>query len=103
MIYELNDNTPTIETVERQFEQWRSIRAKKRKPIPQHLWQAAAQLCKTHPITHVCRRLQLSTIRRFEDADLWQTFQPGRDQLDTPAGRNPCRLDPGRIIPDVLP
>ena len=60
MIHEPDDNTPTIETVERQFEQWRSSRVKKREPIPQHLWQAAAQLCKTHPITHVCRRLRLS-------------------------------------------
>jgi hypothetical protein len=45
MIQEPNDNTPTIETVERQFEQWRSSRGKKREPIPQHLWHAAAQLC----------------------------------------------------------
>jgi hypothetical protein len=60
MIQEPNDNTPTIETVERQFEQWRSSRGKKREPIPQHLWQAAAQLCEIHPITHVCRRLRLS-------------------------------------------
>jgi hypothetical protein len=60
MINEANDNTPTIETVERQFEQWRSSRVKEREPIPQHLWKAAAQLCETNPITHVCRRLRLS-------------------------------------------
>ena len=46
MIHEANDNTPAIETVERQFEQWRSSRVKKCEPIPQHLWKAAAQLCK---------------------------------------------------------
>lgn len=60
MIHEPDDNTQTIETVERQFEQWRSSRIKKREPIPQHLWKAAAQLCEAHPITHVCRRLRLS-------------------------------------------
>ena len=36
MIQELDDNTPTIEAVERQFEQWRSSRIKKHEPIPQH-------------------------------------------------------------------
>jgi hypothetical protein len=60
MIQEATDNTPTLEAVERQFEQWRSSRIKKREPIPEPLWQSAAQLCKVHPITHVCRSLRLS-------------------------------------------
>ena len=49
----------TLDTVRHQFEQWRSNRTK-RGPIPQHLWEAAVHLCKTHPITHVCRDLRLS-------------------------------------------
>jgi hypothetical protein len=50
---------PTLEAVHQQFEQWRSKRTH-REPIPEHLWEAAASLCKTHPITHVCRHLRLS-------------------------------------------
>ena len=50
---------PTLEAVQQQLEQWRSKRTH-REPIPQHLWEAAASLCKTHPITHVCRHLRLS-------------------------------------------
>src|SRR6056297_2158026 len=51
--------SPSLDTVRRQFEQWRSSRTK-REPIPQHLWDAAAELCQSHPITHVCRHLRLS-------------------------------------------
>jgi hypothetical protein len=44
MIKEPDDNIPTIETVEWQFEQWRICRAKKkREAIPHHPWKAAAQ------------------------------------------------------------
>lgn len=49
-----------IETVEKQFEAWRSGRASRREAIPQHLWQAAAELCRNHSITHVSRQLRLS-------------------------------------------
>jgi len=50
----------TIESVELQFESWRSLRTRKLEPIPAELWDAAVSLCNTHPITHVCRRLRLS-------------------------------------------
>jgi len=50
---------PNLETVAKQFEAWRAGR-QKRDRIPQHLWQAAAQLCKNYPTTHVCRCLHLS-------------------------------------------
>ena len=50
----------TIERVKEAFTQWRSNRSKKVEPIPPHLWQAAADLCKTHRISHVCRHLRLS-------------------------------------------
>ena len=49
----------SLDFVEQQFASWRSRRLK-REPIPDHLWQAAAELCATHPITHVCKRLRLS-------------------------------------------
>jgi hypothetical protein len=55
----VEDNRPTIEDVAKQFEHWRANR-QKRDRIPQHLWQAAAKLCKDHPTTVVCRCLRLS-------------------------------------------
>ena len=60
----MNDSTPdtnsTLESVRGQFDKWRSSRANNREPIPDDLWQAAARLCKTHSISHVCRCLRLS-------------------------------------------
>jgi hypothetical protein len=55
----VEENTPTLESVTKQFEAWRANR-QKRDRIPLHLWQAAAQLCKDHPTTLVCRCLRLS-------------------------------------------
>ncbi|MGC9195376.1 MAG: hypothetical protein ACP5IL_07975 [Syntrophobacteraceae bacterium] len=49
-----------LEIVRERFEKWRSIRANRREPIPDELWQAAAELCKAHPISNVCHRLRLS-------------------------------------------
>ena len=54
------DTSVTLETVRQYFEAWRSGRTKKCQPIPEKLWQAAASLCETYPITHVCRHLRLS-------------------------------------------
>ena len=54
------DHTPTIEFVQEQFEIWRSTRAKKREPIPSHLWHQAAELCRVHSISRVSRQLRLS-------------------------------------------
>jgi hypothetical protein len=55
-----SDNIPAIDAVAEQFKSWRSNRVNKREPIPAHLWQAAAELCQQHPISHVCRQLRLS-------------------------------------------
>lgn len=48
-----------LENVTKQFENWRACR-KRHERIPEHLWQAAVTLCKSHPTTHVCRCLRLS-------------------------------------------
>lgn len=53
------DDNLTLESVAQQFDAWRAARTK-REPIPEPLWEAAAGLCRRHPITHVCRRLRLS-------------------------------------------
>lgn len=54
-----NDNSLTLESVQQRFEAWR-ISKTKREKIPESLWEAAAGLCRQHPITHVCRHLRLS-------------------------------------------
>jgi hypothetical protein len=58
---EITDHDLSLEAVSAMFEQWRDNR-KKREPIPPRLWQAAACLCKTQPITRVCRHLRLSFV-----------------------------------------
>jgi hypothetical protein len=50
----------TLKSVQKQLEVWRSGKANKREPIPQHLWQAAAGLCKEYSIAQVSRELRLS-------------------------------------------
>jgi len=60
MNHTVSNNPSTIEAVQEQFRTWRSNRVNKREPIPHHLWQAAAELCQKHCITHVCRQLRLS-------------------------------------------
>jgi hypothetical protein len=56
----VSDNPTAIEAVQEQFSAWRSNRVNKREPISDHLWQAAAELCQAHPISHICRELRLS-------------------------------------------
>lgn len=60
MNHSISDNTPTMETVQEQLAAWRSNRANKRESIPRHLWRAAAELCREHSLSHVCRLLRLS-------------------------------------------
>ena len=55
----ITENT-TLETVHKQFEAWRSNRARKREPIPRRLWQAAVDLCQEYSIAQVSRELRLS-------------------------------------------
>lgn len=55
-----SNDSPAIAAVKQQFEQWRNSRVNRREPIPQELWQAAVELCKTHSIAHVSRSLRLS-------------------------------------------
>ena len=50
---------PAVAAVQKQFEQWRTTRTK-REAIPEDLLEAAVGLCKSYPITHVCRYLHLS-------------------------------------------
>ena len=48
-----------LKEVQQQFEQWRKTR-KSRKPIPEHLWQAAVEVAKQYSINHVARLLRLN-------------------------------------------
>jgi len=47
------DISPTLEEVARQFSAWQANRAKKREPIPDPLWQAAAALCLVYSIIRI--------------------------------------------------
>jgi hypothetical protein len=82
-----------LEIVEKQFEAWRSGRANKREPIPGHLWQAAAGLCRQYSLARVSRELHLSytdlkkrirngnsTSARFVEIDT--TFPGGQWQIE---------------------
>jgi hypothetical protein len=60
MNHTVTANPPSMETVEKRFETWRAGRANRREPIPRHLWQAAAELCRDHCVSHVSRQLRLS-------------------------------------------
>jgi hypothetical protein len=60
MSKEITDDL-SLEAVSAMFAEWRSNH-QKREPIPDRLWEAAASLCETHPITHVCRHLRLSFV-----------------------------------------
>ncbi len=51
---------PALDSVKGQFDQWRHDRGNPRESIPQHLWQAAAQLCDTWSISKVAQSLRLS-------------------------------------------
>lgn len=53
------ENAITLEATVKQFEDWRA-RRQGHERIPEHLWKAAVDLCKTQPATHVCRCLRLS-------------------------------------------
>lgn len=59
MRHEHPKHTPTLETVQQQFETWRSGKTG-RELIPDHLWAAAVRLCRDHPLTRVSRVLRLS-------------------------------------------
>lgn len=52
-------NHSTIEEVRKQFQVWRTTRRNRREPIPDHLWNAAIELCRIHPVSSVCKELKL--------------------------------------------
>ena len=56
----ISDNPATLDAVKKRFEAWRSDRTNRREPIPQHLWHAAAGLCREHSISCVSQQLRLS-------------------------------------------
>jgi len=53
------EHSPTLQEVQQQFKEWRS-NPKKRRQIPQELWDAAVKLCDKHSISRVALALKLS-------------------------------------------
>ena len=82
-------NPPKIETVQKRFEAWRSSRASRREPIPQHLWQAAVGLCREHSISHVSQQLRLSysDLKKRISEDHYPPVQFMEIDIDTLSGR----------------
>jgi len=102
MNHPISDNPPTLEAVKERFKTWRSGRAKKRESIPQHLWQAAAGLCREHSTSRVSQQLRLSysDLKRRIPEDPRSPVQFMEIDLDTVASRwqIECdRPDGGRI------
>jgi len=103
----------TLKSVQKQFEAWRSGRAKKREPIPQHLWQAAAGLCKEYSIAQVSRELRLSytdlkkkirndnsTSARFVEIET--TFPGGQWQIECSRVYGSClRMTGYGLLPEI--
>ena len=78
-----------MQVVQKRFEAWRSGRVSRREPIPQHLWQAAAELCRNHSITRVSRQLRLSysDLKERVTQDHLLPVQFVEIDMDTLAGR----------------
>jgi hypothetical protein len=58
-IFDQPQQSPTIEEVREQFENWRRSR-KKRTAIPEHLWAAAVSLTQRHSVHEISRNLRLN-------------------------------------------
>jgi hypothetical protein len=74
-----------LETIQKQFESWRSSRTKKREPIPGHLWQAAAGLCREYSIAQVSRELRLSYTDLKKKIQKDDSVSPRFVEIDTTA------------------
>ena len=90
MKHTCSDHTPSLESIQEQFEAWRAGKAA-REPIPDHLWAAAARLCFDHPITQVCRVLRLSfnELKKHQSGTKAIRFT----ELDFGAIANPWQID----------
>lgn len=82
----------TLNSIREQFEAWRRDRSNRREPIPQHLWQAAVELCNTHNITRVYRTLRLSS-SELKKRILPKAVEPQFMELDIASVTGPWRLE----------
>ena len=86
----LPEDRPTLQEVQQQFDVWRS-NPKKRRQIPQELWDAAVKLCDKHSISQVALALKLShrdlknrKIRSIQRES--HQSQPTFIEMDNPSG-----------------
>ena len=105
-----SDHTPTLESVQEQFKAWRAGKAG-REPIPEHLWEAAARLCREHPRTRVSRVLRLSfndlkkhlperAPVQFTELDIRPLTGPWQIECQRPDGAR-LRLSSSSPLPDL--
>lgn len=72
-----------LELVQEQFEKWRSSPNKK-KPIPNHLWQLAINLCEKYLITQVCKTLRLNHSDLKKKIAQSKSFNEIEDKVNAP-------------------
>ena len=84
----LPEYRPTLQEVQQQFKIWRS-NSRKRRPIPQELWDAAVNLCDKHSISKVAIALRLN------HTDL-------KKRIKSPTQRN-CSESPPAFIEVEIP
>ena len=77
-----------LKEVQQQFEQWRKTR-KSRKPIPEHLWQAAVELAKQYSINHVARLLRLNHTALKEKVEISKQENPAFVEIPFPVELSP--------------
>ena len=77
-----------LKEVQQQFEQWRKTR-KSRKPIPEHLWQAAVELAKQYSINHVARLLGLNHRALKEKVESSKQENPSFVEIPFPVELSP--------------
>ena len=72
-----------LKEVQQQFEQCRKTR-KSRRPIPEHLWQAAVELAKQYSINHVARLLRLNHTALKEKVEISKKGNPTFVEIPLP-------------------
>ncbi len=76
-------SSENLKEVQQQFEQWRKTR-KSRKPIPEHLWQAAVELARQYSINHVARLLGLNHTALKEKVEISKQENPAFVEIPLP-------------------
>jgi hypothetical protein len=84
---------PAIEEVRQRLDSWRKTKKNHREPIPEDLWQTAADLARAHSVNSVSRALRLSYTDLKEHT--YGHTKSGRKKRKTPSF---VEIRPGPIL-----